>query len=112
MRGSRRTSGRSRGWIPKDGRRKVVEAAQRGGRGHVGSIILGRGEDDKKVRQLAHDRRGGPGLHRLRRRPHHVLGPLTEWKEGRKSREAAVSEIARHYREWVNIFETAAGKKG
>ncbi len=28
------------------------------------------------------------------------------------SREAAVTEIARRYREWVDIFESAAGKKG
>jgi transketolase len=36
-------------------------------------------------------------------------GPLTEWKDGRLAREAAVREIARRYREWVDIFEAAGG---
>ena len=39
-------------------------------------------------------------------------GPLTDWKEGRITREAAVSEIARRYREWVDIFESAGSAAG
>ena len=39
-------------------------------------------------------------------------GPLTDWKEGRIAREAAVSEIARRYREWVDIFESAGAAAG
>jgi 5-dehydro-2-deoxygluconokinase len=33
--------------------------------------------------------------------------PLTDWKDGRIPREAAVKDIARRYREWVDIFESA-----
>ena len=38
-------------------------------------------------------------------------GPLTDWKDGRIAREAAVVEIARRYREWVDIFEAAARRE-
>ena len=33
--------------------------------------------------------------------------PLVDWRANRIAREAAVAEIARRYREWVNIFEMA-----
>ena len=39
---------------------KVVAAARRGGRDNVGCIILGRGEDDKKVREWLRRRRPSP----------------------------------------------------
>ena len=54
--------------------RRSSTAARRGGRDKVGCIILGRGEDDEKVRQWLSDRRGGAGVHRLRGRPDHLLG--------------------------------------
>ncbi len=41
---------------------KVVAAAQHGGRDHVGSIILGRGEDDTKVRQWLKTAAAVPGF--------------------------------------------------
>jgi 5-dehydro-2-deoxygluconokinase len=31
--------------------------------------------------------------------------PLLSWQEQKISRDAAVAEIARRYREWVNVFE-------
>ena len=33
--------------------------------------------------------------------------PLVDWRANRTTREAAVAEIARRYREWVDIFEKA-----
>jgi hypothetical protein len=39
-------------------------------------------------------------------------GTLTEWKDGRRAREEAVIEIARRYREWVDIFEAAGAARG
>ena len=33
--------------------------------------------------------------------------PLVGWRAGKTSREATVAEIARHYREFVDIFEQA-----
>ncbi len=100
------------GMDSKEDAKKVVEAAKRGGRDHVGSIILGRGEDDKKVRDWLTIAAAVPGFIGFAVGRTTFWAPLTEWKEGRKSREAAVSEIARNYREWVDIFESAAGVKG
>ena len=41
---------------------RVVEAARRGGRDRVGCIILGRGEDDEKVRHWLRTAAGVPGF--------------------------------------------------
>ena len=41
---------------------KIVAAARRGGRDKVGCIILGRGEDDKKVREWLTTAAGVPGF--------------------------------------------------
>src|SRR5204862_5652404 len=41
---------------------RVVEAAHRDGRDRVGCIILGRGEDDEKVRQWLRTAAGVPGF--------------------------------------------------
>jgi myo-inositol catabolism protein IolC len=90
---------------------KVVEVAHRGGRDHVGSIILGRGEDDKKVREWLTIAAAVPGFIGFAVGRTSFWDPLVEWKEGRKTREATVTEIARRYREWVDIFEAAAGAK-
>ena len=53
---------------------EIVAAARRGGRDQVGCIVLGRGEDDRKVRDWLAHRGRGAGLHRLCRRPHRLLG--------------------------------------
>jgi len=91
---------------------KVVAAARRGGRDHVGSIILGRGEDDTKVRQWLKTAAAVPGFIGFAVGRTSFWGPLTDWKDGRLAREAAVTEIARRYREWVDIFETASATAG
>ena len=87
---------------------KVVAAARREWRDGVGCIVLGRGEDDVKVRQWLKTAAAVPGFIGFAVGRTSFWGPLTDWKEGRIVREAAVSEIARRYREWVNIFEAAA----
>ena len=52
---------------------KVVAAVRRAGRDKVGCIVLGRGEDDQKVRQWLTTAAGVPGLHRFRGRPDYLL---------------------------------------
>ena len=54
--------------------RRVVAAARAGGRDQVGCIMLGRGEDDRKVREWLEIAAQGAGLHRLCRRAHGFLG--------------------------------------
>jgi myo-inositol catabolism protein IolC len=91
---------------------QVVAAARRDGRDRVGCIVLGRGEDDVKVRQWLKTAAAVPGFIGFAVGRTSFWGPLTDWKEGRIARDAAVSEIARRYREWVDIFEAARSSGG
>jgi myo-inositol catabolism protein IolC len=89
---------------------RVVAAARDGGRNKVGCIVLGRGEDDKKVREwltVAATVRGFIGFAVGRT---DFWEPLVGWRAKRTTREGAVNEIARRYREFVDIFENARAK--
>jgi len=86
---------------------KVVTAARRGGRDKVGCIILGRGEDDKKVREWLSVAAHVPGFIGFAVGRTTFWDPLVDWRAKKTTREAAVAEIARRYREWVDIFEKA-----
>lgn len=89
---------------------KIVAAARRGGRAKVGCIILGRGEDDKKVREwlsVAAPVNGFIGFAVGRTT---FWDPLIDMRAKKITREAAVAEIARRYREWVDTFDKARGK--
>lgn len=87
--------------------REIVAAARRGGRAHVGCIILGRGEDDKKVHEWLATAAGVPGFIGFAVGRTDFWDPLVAWRAGKTSREAAVAEIARRYREFVDVFEKA-----
>jgi 5-dehydro-2-deoxygluconokinase len=73
----------------------------------VGCIVLGRGEDDKKVREWLGIAAPVPGFIGFAVGRTTFWDPLIEWRANQKTREAAVAEIARRYREWVDIFEKA-----
>lgn len=87
--------------------RKVVAAARRAGRDKVGCIILGRGEDDRKVREWLSTAAAVPGFIGF------AVGRTTFWdslmnfRAHKISRETAVSQIAASYRQWVDLFEKA-----
>jgi myo-inositol catabolism protein IolC len=87
---------------------KVVSAAHRGGRDRVGCIILGRGEDDKKVREWLTTAAGVPGFIGFAVGRTDFWEPLVDWRAKKATREAAVAEMARRYREFVDTFESAA----
>ena len=87
--------------------KKVVAAAHRGGREKVGCIILGRGEDDKKVREWLATAAHVPGFIGFAVGRTTFWDPLVDWRGKKISREAAAAEIARRYREWVDIFDKA-----
>ena len=87
---------------------KVVAAARRGGRGKVGCIILGRGEDDAKVRQWLITAAAVPGFIGFAVGRTSFWEPLVALRESRIPRSQAVSDIARRYREFVDIFEGTA----
>jgi 5-dehydro-2-deoxygluconokinase len=87
---------------------KVVAAARRGGRDRVGCIILGRGEDDQKVREWLTTAAGVPGFIGFAVGRTVFWDPLVQFRANKITREAAVARIAASYRQWVDVFEKRA----
>ena len=83
----------------------VVAAARAGGRDHVGCIVLGRGENDQKVREWLGIARKVPGFIGFAVGRTVFWDPLVDWKAGKATREQAVARIAGRYREFVDLFE-------
>jgi myo-inositol catabolism protein IolC len=86
---------------------KVVAAARRGGRDAVSCIILGRGEDEPRVRHWLQIAAGVPGFIGFAVGRTTFMQALTAWRARQIPRDAAVAEIAKNYRRWVGIFEGA-----
>ncbi|HEV3235667.1 MAG TPA: DUF2090 domain-containing protein [Gemmataceae bacterium] len=89
---------------------KIVTAARRGGRSKVGCIILGRGEDDKKVREWLSVAAPVTGFIGFAVGRTTFWDPLIDMRAKKITREAAVAEIARRYREWVDTFDKARAR--
>jgi 5-dehydro-2-deoxygluconokinase len=85
--------------------RKTVAAARRGGRDHVGCIILGRGEDDQKVREWLSTAAKVPGFIGFAVGRTSFWNPLVDWLAKTITREQAVNQIAGRYQEFVKIFD-------
>jgi 5-dehydro-2-deoxygluconokinase len=85
----------------------IVAAARRGGRDKVGCIVLGRGEDKNKVRDWLTIAAAVPGFIGFAVGRTDFWEPLVGWRDKTTTRESAVAEIARRYREFVDIFEKA-----
>ena len=83
----------------------VVAAARAGGRDRVGCIVLGRGENDQKVREWLGTARKVPGFIGFAVGRTVFWDPLVDWKAGKATREQAVARIASRYREFVDLFE-------
>ncbi|HEV2950162.1 MAG TPA: DUF2090 domain-containing protein, partial [Gemmataceae bacterium] len=86
---------------------KVVAAARRNGRDKVGCIVLGRGEDDKKVREWLATAARVPGFIGFAVGRTTFWDPLIDMRAKKITRQAAVTEIARRFQNWVEIFENA-----
>jgi myo-inositol catabolism protein IolC len=90
----------------------IVSAAHRGGRDNVGCIILGRGENDSKVREWLATAGGVKGFIGFAVGRTDFWEPLVNFRAGKATREVAVAEIARRYEEFVTIFEAARRSQG
>ena len=77
----------------------------------MGCIVLGRGEDDRKVREWLATAAAVPGYIGFAVGRTTFWDALTDWRAGRSTREEAVAAIARRYREWVDIFQAAAAAR-
>ena len=91
---------------------KIVTAAQRDGRSQVGCIILGRGENDEHVHIWLSTAASVPGFIGFAVGRTTFWDPLVDLRAKKTSREAAVQEIARRFREWVDTFEKARRSSG
>jgi len=90
---------------------QVVAAARRDGRDKVGCIILGRGENDEKVHEWLTTAAQVPGFIGFAVGRTVFWEPLVEWREKKTPREAAVAEIARRYRQFVDVFDKARARQ-
>jgi myo-inositol catabolism protein IolC len=87
---------------------KVVAAARRNGRPKVGCIVLGRGENEAKVRDWLTTAARVPGFIGFAVGRTSFWEPLLEWRDKKVTREEAVTVIANRYRQYVDIFEKKA----
>jgi myo-inositol catabolism protein IolC len=85
---------------------KMVAAARRGGRDKVGCIILGGGEDDNKVHEWLTIAASVPGFIGFAVGRTVFWQPLVDWRAKKITREQAVDQMAKRYREFVDIFES------
>jgi myo-inositol catabolism protein IolC len=86
---------------------RIVATARRSGRDNVGCIILGRSEDDKKVRDWLTAAAGVPGFIGFAVGRTVFWDPLVAWQAKKTTREATVAEVARRYKEFVDTFDKA-----
>jgi myo-inositol catabolism protein IolC len=86
---------------------KIVATVRRAGRDKVGCIILGRGENDEKVREWLTTAAAVPGFIGFAVGRTVFWEPLVGWLAKKTSRKEAVAEIARRYSEFVHLFEKA-----
>jgi myo-inositol catabolism protein IolC len=86
---------------------EIVAAARAGGRDQVGCIILGRGEDHRKVRHWLGTAAAVPGFIGFAVGRTDFWDPLVAFRTQKATREQAVAQIARRYREFVDLFEKA-----
>jgi myo-inositol catabolism protein IolC len=84
---------------------RIVAAARAGGRDRVGCIVLGRGEDHRKIREWLAAAVGVPGFVGFAVGRTVFWDPLIDWHSNQKTRDAAAAEIAQRYREFVDLFE-------
>jgi myo-inositol catabolism protein IolC len=86
---------------------RIVAMARRDGRTNVGCIVLGRGENEQHVRTWLATAAGVPGFIGFAVGRTTFWEPLIDLRDMKITREAAVAEIARRYRQWVAVFELA-----
>lgn len=84
---------------------RIVEIARRGGRDHVGCIVLGRGADEAKVRQWLGVAAGVPGFIGFAVGRTSFWDAVAGYRAQTLTRTQAAAQIARRLREWVDIFE-------
>jgi 5-dehydro-2-deoxygluconokinase len=91
---------------------KIVAVARRGGRDTVSCIVLGRGENEQKVREWLTTAASVKGFIGFAVGRTDFWDPLVAWREGKTSRQVAVNTVAQRYEEFVTLFENATAGRG
>jgi 5-dehydro-2-deoxygluconokinase len=86
---------------------RIVAVAKKDGRDNVGCIILGRGENDAKVREWLTTAASVPGFIGFAVGRTDFWDPLINWRAAKITRDEAIGQIASRYREFVDLFEAA-----
>ncbi len=86
---------------------RIVATAQRDGRGHVGCIVLGRGESEAHVRAWLATAATVPGYIGFAVGRTTFWDALIAWRDAQITREMASAEIARRFQEWMHVFQAA-----
>jgi myo-inositol catabolism protein IolC len=86
---------------------EIVRAAQRDGRYNVGCIVLGRGEDEKKVLEWLTTAASVPGFIGFAVGRSSFLQSIMDFEKKKIPRETAVTQIAAKFKEWTQTFEKA-----
>lgn len=89
---------------------RIVAAARRGGRDHVGCVMLGRDEEDRHVRTWLSTAAAVPGFIGFAAGRTIFWDPLVAWRARSIARNDAVAEVARRFHEFVDVFEGALPK--
>jgi 5-dehydro-2-deoxygluconokinase len=84
---------------------RVAAAARAGGRSNVRCIVLGRGADDRKVREWLEIAAAVPGFIGFAIGRTVFWDPLVAWRSKQATRDQTVAEIARRYRQFADLFE-------
>ncbi len=82
--------------------------ARRGGRDKLGCIILGRGEDGRKVNEWLRTAAAVAGFIGFAGGRTTFWDPPVSWRSKTIAREVDVAKIANVYRQWVDDFAVAA----
>ncbi len=89
---------------------RIVGAARRDGRENVGCIVLGRGENEQKVREWLTVAASVEGFIGFAVGRTDFWDPLVAWRGGKMTRDQASNAVAQRYEEFVALFEGARGQ--
>jgi myo-inositol catabolism protein IolC len=85
---------------------KAVEIARRGGRNAVSLIVLGRGADKNHVVEWLKTAASVPGFIGFAVGRTSFWDPVVDFEAKRASKDEAAGQVAKHFEEWINIFES------
>jgi myo-inositol catabolism protein IolC len=90
---------------------RVVQAARRDGRDRVGCIVLGRGEDERKVGEWLATAASVEGFIGFAVGRTDFWNPLVAWRDGKATRQMTVNSVAHQFEEFAVLFENARAKR-